>query len=104
MGKHADKAVRIRQPGRGDAFIVSSIQLAVPDIIHHCTGEQVDILQYDAERLAQVFLVDIFDIDTVVQDSPAVNVVETVDQVRYSRLPCTCCPHKGDFLARLRIQ
>ena len=81
VGEHADEAVGVGQLGGGDAFVIRGVQLAIADVIHNSAGEEVHILQDDAQGLAQVLLVDVADVDPVIEDGPAVDVVETVDQV-----------------------
>ncbi len=49
VGQTADKAVSVGQLGRGDALLIGGVQTAVADILHNSTGEQVGILQHDAQ-------------------------------------------------------
>ena len=61
------------------------------------------VLQYDAERAAQVGLFDLVDVDAVVTDLAVLNVVEAVDEVR-DGLAGTGGADKGDLLARTAIE
>ena len=76
-----DEIVRTRQFGGGNALVVGRVQPAVADVVHHGAGEQVRVLQHDAQRTAEVALLDFVDVDGVVPDFAIVNVVETVDEV-----------------------
>ena len=89
---------------RGDALFVVGVEVAVADVFHHGAGEEVGILQHDAEAVAQICLLDLVDVDTVVADLAVRDVVEAVDQVGDGRLPCAGRADKGDLLARLCIQ
>ena len=62
------------------------------------------ILQYDAERVAQVIFFDLVDVDAVVTDLSVLDIVETVDQVCDGGLSGTGAADKGDFLTRSRIE
>ena len=104
MGQHPDKAVRIGQLRRRDTFLIGSIQLAVPDIVHYRTGKQVHILQYHTEGTAQGRFRDPADINAVVSDGTLLDIIEAVDQVGDGRLSGSGSPHKGHLLARLRVK
>src|SRR5699024_6114519 len=56
VGQAADKVVRAGQLGGGDALLVMGVQVAVADVFHHGAGEQVGVLQDDAQRMEQVSL------------------------------------------------
>lgn len=99
-----DEAIRVGKAGGGDALFIGGIQPAVADILHHRAGEQVSILQHDAQRTAQIGLFDLVDIDAVVADLAVLNVVEPVDEVGDGGLTGTGRADKGDLLARTAIQ
>ena len=100
----ADEAVRVCQLGGGHAFLVGGVQPPVADVVHHRAGEQVGVLQHDAERTAQVRLLDLVDVDAVIADFAVRNVIEPVDEVRDGRLSRAGGADEGDFLARHGIE
>ncbi len=104
VGQAADKAVCIGQLCRRDALLVSGIQIAVADVVHHRTGKQMGILEHDAQGTAQVRLFDLIDIDAVVADLAIGNVIKTVDQVGDGGLAGTGSAYEGDLLPRLGPQ
>ena len=67
-------------------------------------GEQVGVLQHDAQAAAQVGLLDLVDVDAVVADLAVGDVVEAVDEVGDGRLASTGGAHEGDLLTRLGIE
>ena len=99
-----DEAVGVGKAGGGDALFISSLQPAVADILHHRAGEQVGVLQHDAQRTAQVGLFDLVDVDAVVADLAVLNVVEPVDEVGNGGLARTGGADKGDLLAGAAIE
>ena len=62
------------------------------------------ILKHDAQRAAQIILLDLVDVDTVVADLAILNIVETVDQVGDGRLARARGADKGDLLARRGVK
>ena len=86
LGQHTDEAVRIDQTRGLDAFLIGGVQAAVTDVVHHGAGEQVHVLQHDAQRPAQVRLLDAGHGDAVVQDLAVLDVVEPVDEVGHGGL------------------
>ena len=87
-----------------DALLVGSVQLAVADVVHDGTGEQVGLLEYHAQRAAQIRLADLVYVDAVVADLAIGNVVEPVDKVRNGGLTGTGSAYKGDFLTGMGIE
>ena len=53
-----DEAVRIRELCGFDALFIRRIQTPEADILHHRAGKEVGVLQYDAERSAEIRLFD----------------------------------------------
>ena len=80
-----------------DAVLIRRVQPAVADVLHHGAGEQVGILQNDAEGPAEVILLDIAHVDAVIGDVAALNVIEAVDEVRDRRLARAVEPTKAIF-------
>ena len=101
VGQAGDEVVGVGELGRRDALLVGGVQVAVADVVHHGAGEQVGVLQHDAERAAQVGLADLVDVDAVVADLAVGDVVEAVDEVGDGRLARTGGADKRDLLARL---
>ena len=104
LRQHADEAVRVGQLRRRDALLVGGVLASVADVLHDGAREEVHILQDDAERAPQVALADIDDIDTVVGDGAALDIVEAVQQVGYGRLSGAGMTHERDFLSGLRVE
>ena len=103
VGQAGDKVVRARELGCRDALLVCGIQVAVADVVHHGTGEQVHVLQYDAQRTTQVGLANLVDVDAVVADLAVGDVIEAVDEVGDRRLAGTSGTDKCDLLTRLGV-
>ena len=101
LGQHTDEAVRIDQTRGLDAFLIGGVQAAVTDVVHHGAGEQVHVLQHDAQRPAQVRLLDAGHGDAVVQDLAVLDVVEPVDEVGHGGLAGTGGADERDLLAGL---
>ena len=99
-----DEIVRVGDLGGADAVLVRRVELAVADVLHHRAGEQMRVLQNDAERAAQIVLADVAHVDAVVGDLSGLNVVEAVDEVRDGRLARAGRADKGDLLAGLGVQ
>ena len=89
--------------GRQHLFI-ARIRLSIADVVPDRSGEQMRILQDDAQRTAQIVLLDQLDIDAVIGDRSFLDVVKTVDQIGDRRLSGTGRTDEGDLLSRLRIQ
>ncbi len=104
IGQAADEAVGVGQLGGGDALLVGGVQVAVADVLHHRAGEQVGVLEDDAQAAAQVGLLDLVDVDAVVADLAVGDVIEAVDEVGDGGLARAGGAHKGDLLARLGPQ
>ena len=102
--QHIDKAVGIGQLGRGVDLLIGGIQLAVADVLPDGTGEQGHILEHDAQTAAQVRLADAGDVDAIVGDGTAVDVIEAVDQVGDGGLAGTGGTDKGHLLAGLGVE
>ena len=59
------------------------------------------ILQHNSERFAEIRLLDLVNIDTVITDLSVFNVIETVDQIGNGCFTCSCRSNKGYLLTRL---
>ena len=104
IGQTLDKAIGIGQLCGGNALLIGGIQAAVADVLHDRAGEQVGILQNDAQRAAQVVLFDLADVDAIIPDLAVCDIVEAVDQVGDGRFAGTGGADKGDLLARAAIE
>ncbi len=83
---------------------MGGVQLAEADIFLDGAGEQVGVLQYDAQALPQGVLFDFPHVDAVVGDAAVVDVVEPVDQVGDGRLSGAGGAYKGDLLPRFGVK
>ena len=101
-GRRVMKSSRVGQLRRRDAFLVGRVQLAVADVVHDRAGEQVHILQHDAERVAQVRLFDVVDVDAVIADLAVGDVVKAVDEVGDGGLARAGRADEGQLLPGLR--
>ena len=104
LGQVADKGVGVGQPGRGADLLIGGVQLPVADVVGHGSGEQVGILQNNAQRAAQGVLPDVPDVDAVIGDGAGLNVIKPVDQVGNGGLSRAGGAHEGDLLAGLGKQ
>ena len=66
VGQAADEAVGVGQLGRSNALLITCLQIAVSDIVHHSAGKQVGILKHNAQGAAKIRLFDLVDIDAVI--------------------------------------
>ena len=98
LGQVADKAVGVGQLRCGADLLIRGVQLAVADVVGHGSGEQMGILQHNAQRTAQGVLCDVLHVDAVVGDNALLHVVEAVDEVGDGGLARTGRAHKGDLL------
>ena len=96
--------MRVGELRRRDAFLVRRVELAVADVVHHRAGEQIHILQHDAERVAQIRLFDVVDVDAVIADLAVGDVVEAVDEVRDGGLARAGRADKGQLLPGLGVE
>lgn len=62
------------------------------------------VLNDHSERPAQISFAYIADIDTVIEDPPALDLIEAVDQINDRRFPRAGRSDKRDLLPRLCIQ
>ena len=86
------------------AVLVGRVKAAVSYVLHNRSGEKVGILKHRSERAPQIAFPDIADIDAVVGDGSALNVIEPVDQVCDGRLSGAGGADKGDLLPRLCVK
>jgi len=100
----ADEAVGVGQLRCGADLLIRGVQLAVADVVGHGAGEQMGILQHNAQRTAQGVLCDVLHVDAVVGDNTLLHVVEAVDEVGDGGLARTGRAHKGDLLPGLGEQ
>ena len=104
LGQAADEVVCAGQLGGGDAFFIGGVQLAVAYVLHHRAGEEVGVLQNDAQRVAQIGLLDLVDVNTVVTDLAIVDIVEAVDEVGDGGLARAGGADEGQLLAGLGVE
>ena len=104
LGQAAYEGVRIGDAGRLLNFLLGGVQLAEADIIRHGAGEQVGILQHDAQGTAQRVLADEPDVDAVIGDGPRRHIVEAVDEVGDGGLARAGGTHEGNFLPRFGVE
>ena len=99
-----DKAVGVGQTSRGDALLIGGGQSAVADVVHHRAGEQMGILQHNAQGGTQGVLLDGLDIVAVIENLALLDIVEAVDQVVMVVLPAPVEPTKAIFWARTAVE
>ena len=92
------------QSGCSIDFFVRGIQLSVPDVFHNGSGKQVGILKYDSQRMTEICLLDLVDVDSVVADLTVLHIIETVDQVCNRGFTCTGRTYEGNLLPRLCVK
>ena len=83
---------------------LGGVQLAKADVVRDGAGEQVGVLQHNAKAAAQVVLADLLNIEAVIENPPALDVVEAVDEVGDGRLARAGGADKGDLLAGLCVE
>ena len=104
VGQTGDEVVRARQHCGFYAFVVACRQVPVADVVHHRAGEQVRVLQHDAERAAQRAFFDLVDVDAVVADFAVGDVVKAVEQIGDGRFARAGRADEGDLLPRLGVE
>ena len=85
-------------------LLIRGIQFAKADVFHNGARKQVGILQHNSQRMPQICLFDLVDVDIVIADFSILNVIKTVDQVGNRRLTRASGAHKGQLLPRLCIE
>ena len=101
LGQTADELVGVGQLCCDLDLLVGRIQTAIADVLAHGAGEQVGVLQDDAQRAAQIVLFDLVDVDAVIANLAVGDVVEAVNQVCDRGLARTGRADKGQFLTGL---
>ena len=104
LRQHLDESVRVGQFCCLVYFFIRCVQLAVADVLLDRSGEEMRILEHDAQGVAQVCLLDLVDVDVVVPDLAVSHIVEPVDQVGDGGLAGAGGSDEGDLLPRLRVQ
>src|SRR5699024_7234416 len=85
-------------------FFVRSIQLSVPDVFHNGSGKQMGILKYDSQRMTEICLFDLVDVDSVVADLTVLRIIATGDRVCTPSLTCTGRAYPRNLLTRLCVK
>ena len=96
--------MRVGKFCRGDTFLIGRLEVTVTDVFHNRTRKEVRVLKNDAQRVTQIALLDLVDVDIVVADLTVGDIVEAVDQVRDRGLTCTGRTNESDLLTRLCVQ
>ena len=104
LGQHLDKSVRVGEFCCLVYFFIRCVQLAVADVFFDRSGEQVRILEHDAQRMAQVRFLDLVNVNVVIPDLAVSHIIEPVDQVGDGGLAGAGGSDEGDLLTRLRVQ
>ena len=104
VGKAADEVVGIDQLCGLDAFFVGGVEPSVAYVFHNGPGEEVCLLQHNAERAAEVGLADAAYGQLVVVDHSVLDVVESVNEVDDGGLSCTRSSHDGNLLTSLGVE
>ena len=104
VGQAADEVIRVRQlRGRLD-FLIRCVKVAIANVITDGAGEQVGILQYDAERAAQIGFFDLVDVNAVIADLAVGDVIKAVDEVGDRGFARAGRADERDLLAGLGVQ
>ena len=104
LGQARDEIVRVGQLRGADAVVVRGVELAVADVVHDRAGEEVDVLQDDADRMTEIGFFDAVDVDAVVFDLAVGVVVEAVDEVCNRRFARAGRADEGELLAGLGVE
>ena len=104
LGQAGDEIVGVGQLRRFHALLVGGAEVAIADIVHDRSCEQISILQDDPQRPPEVGLADFVDIDVIIADFAVGNVVKPVDKVGNGGFARAGCANKGDLLARLGVK
>ena len=99
VGKVADELIRAGQLCGGDDLFIRRVQPAVADVLHHGAGEQVGVLQDDAQTAPEVVPLDLVYVDAVIADLALVHIVEPVQQVGNGGFAGAGGAYEGDLLA-----
>ena len=99
----SDKAIRIRQPGSCNNFLICGIQFSITDILHNGSSKQISILKNDTHGTSQITLFDLIYIDAIITDLTILNIIETIQKIGNCRLTGTRGADKCNFLSWLRI-
>ena len=102
--QHADEVIGVGELCRRDAFVIRRVRIAVANVFHDGAGEEVHVLEHNAETAAQIGLADLIDIDAVIADLAVGNVVEAVDEVRDRRLSGASRADEGHLLAGFGVE
>ena len=99
----ADKGIRVGQTGSGADLLIGGIQLSVPDVVRNGSGKQVGVLKDNAQAPPQAVLADVPQINAVIGNQAALDLIKTVDQVGDGGLSRTGGANEGDLLAGLCV-
>ena len=88
----------------GDDLFVGCIQFAKADVIRHCAGEQMGVLQHHAKAAAQITFADLAHINAVIGDGAGVDIIKAVDEVGNRGFARAGGTDKGDLLPRFGVQ
>ena len=101
LGQSADEAVGVDEAGGRLHPGVVHLGVAQPDVVAHGAGEDVKILEHDAQTPADVVRAEPAHVDPIEQDLAVLEVVEAAEQPRQGRLAGSGRSHDGELLARL---
>ena len=104
LGKTGDEVVGVGKLRRRDAFLIGCIQLAVADVLHDGSCEEVHVLKHDAERVAEVRLFDVVDVDAVISNLAVGDVIKPVNEVCDRSFACAGRADEGELLAGLGVK
>ena len=103
VGKPADEAIGICQLSCTYALFVCGIELAVADVLHDGSREEVSVLKDNAQTAPEVGLFDLVDVDFIEADLAVLDVIEAVDEIDYRCLSRSGASYEGKLLAGVRI-
>ena len=100
----ADKGVGIGDIGGSFYIFHRGVQPSIPDVVGDGSGKQVGVLDDQGEGFSQIVLFDASDVDAVIGDGAAGNLVEPVNQIDNGGLSGAGGADEGDFLSWFRVE
>ncbi len=94
-----DEAVGVHRRRRTPDIVIADRRVAKANVVGNRSGEQVDVLQHQAEQPAQLVERQLADVDAVDENPPAADVVEAQQQVDQRRLAGARGADDADALA-----
>ena len=97
-------SVRVSMELVASSRIHRGVQPSIPDVVGDGSGKQVGVLDDQGEGFSQIVLFDASDVDAVIGDGAAGNLVEPVNQIDNGGLSGAGGADEGDFLSWFRVE